>query len=120
MTDPYRPATAKSWDGPSGLRGGPRAPSGPARRARTPAVVRRRCPASRGRPARFTPNGRTRADRGAHAGRRPARRGAGRRLGAVVEHYDERERATLVFSIGLINLFNRLNLATRQVAGTGY
>jgi AhpD family alkylhydroperoxidase len=39
---------------------------------------------------------------------------------AAAEHYDERELATLLFSIGLINLFNRLNLATRQVAGVGY
>ena len=39
---------------------------------------------------------------------------------AVEEHYDERQRATLVFSIGVINLFNRLNVATRQVAGSGY
>jgi AhpD family alkylhydroperoxidase len=39
---------------------------------------------------------------------------------AVAEHYDEPRCATLVFSIGLINLFNRLNIATRQVAGTGY
>jgi AhpD family alkylhydroperoxidase len=39
---------------------------------------------------------------------------------AVAEHYDERQCATLVFSIGLINLFNRLNIATRQVAGVGY
>jgi AhpD family alkylhydroperoxidase len=39
---------------------------------------------------------------------------------AAAEHYDERELATLIFSIGLINLYNRLNLATRQVAGAGY
>jgi AhpD family alkylhydroperoxidase len=39
---------------------------------------------------------------------------------AVEEHYDERQRATLVYAIGLINLFNRINLATRQVAGVGY
>ena len=39
---------------------------------------------------------------------------------AVEEHYDERQRATLVFSIGVINLFNRLNIATRQEAGQGY
>jgi AhpD family alkylhydroperoxidase len=37
---------------------------------------------------------------------------------AAAEHYDERELATLIFSVGLINLFNRLNLATRQVAGS--
>ena len=39
---------------------------------------------------------------------------------AVEEHYDERQRATLVFAVGVINLFNRLNLAVRQVAGVGY
>jgi AhpD family alkylhydroperoxidase len=39
---------------------------------------------------------------------------------AVEEHYDEQQRATLVFSIGVINLFNRLNIATRQEAGQGY
>ena len=37
---------------------------------------------------------------------------------AAAEHFDERELATLIFSIGLINLYNRLNIATRQVAGT--
>ena len=39
---------------------------------------------------------------------------------AVAEHYDEQQVATLVLTIGMINLWNRLNLATRQVAGTGY
>ena len=37
---------------------------------------------------------------------------------AAAEHFDERELATLIFSVGLINLYNRLNIATRQVAGT--
>lgn len=39
---------------------------------------------------------------------------------AAAEHYDERQLAALVLAIGLINLFNRFNLATRQVAGVGY
>jgi AhpD family alkylhydroperoxidase len=34
------------------------------------------------------------------------------------KHYDERQLATLVVNIGLINFFNRLNVATRQVAGS--
>jgi AhpD family alkylhydroperoxidase len=32
-------------------------------------------------------------------------------------HYSETQLAALVLSIGVINLFNRLNAATRQVAG---
>jgi alkylhydroperoxidase family enzyme len=32
-------------------------------------------------------------------------------------HYDERALAALVTSIALINTWNRLNVATRQVAG---
>lgn len=39
---------------------------------------------------------------------------------AAAEHYDERELAALVVSIGAVNLWNRLNVATRQVAGVGY
>jgi AhpD family alkylhydroperoxidase len=35
----------------------------------------------------------------------------------VEKHYDETERAGLVLSIANINLWNRLNIATRQVAG---
>ena len=38
---------------------------------------------------------------------------------AAAEHYDERQLATLVLTIGMINLWNRLNIATRQVAGAG-
>jgi len=38
---------------------------------------------------------------------------------AAAEHYDEQQLATLVLAIGMINLWNRLNLATRQVAGVG-
>jgi AhpD family alkylhydroperoxidase len=35
----------------------------------------------------------------------------------AARHYDEQELAALVLSIASINLWNRLNLATRQVAG---
>ncbi len=35
----------------------------------------------------------------------------------AVRHYDEPVLAALVFSIATVNLFNRLNVATRQVAG---
>jgi AhpD family alkylhydroperoxidase len=35
----------------------------------------------------------------------------------VARHYDERALATLVLGIGAINLFNRVNVATRQIAG---
>ena len=37
--------------------------------------------------------------------------------GRVADHYDERARAALVLYIALTNLFNRLNVATRQPAG---
>jgi alkylhydroperoxidase family enzyme len=36
----------------------------------------------------------------------------------AARHYDETGLAWLVFEISLTNLFNRLNVATRQVAGT--
>ncbi len=35
----------------------------------------------------------------------------------AARHYDERELAGLVLGIALINVWNRLNVATRQVAG---
>jgi AhpD family alkylhydroperoxidase len=35
----------------------------------------------------------------------------------AARHYDERSLATLVLSIALINVWNRLNVSTRQVAG---
>ena len=35
----------------------------------------------------------------------------------VAQHYDEPALATLVLHIALTNLFNRVNVATRQVAG---
>jgi AhpD family alkylhydroperoxidase len=36
----------------------------------------------------------------------------------VARHYDEHQAAALVLAIANINLWNRLNVATRQVAGT--
>ena len=35
----------------------------------------------------------------------------------ATRHYDERALASLILSIALINVWNRLNVATRQVAG---
>ncbi len=35
----------------------------------------------------------------------------------AARHYDEPALAALVFQIGLINVFNRLNAAVKQVAG---
>ena len=35
----------------------------------------------------------------------------------AARHYDEQELAALVLSIANINVWNRLNVATRQVAG---
>jgi AhpD family alkylhydroperoxidase len=35
----------------------------------------------------------------------------------AARHYDEPQLAALVLSIGMINLWNRLNAATRQVSG---
>ena len=35
-------------------------------------------------------------------------------------HYDDEQLAALVLEIALINTWNRLNVATRQVAGTGW
>jgi alkylhydroperoxidase family enzyme len=36
---------------------------------------------------------------------------------AAAAHYDERGLASLVLMIAVTNLFNRLNVTTRQVAG---
>ena len=38
----------------------------------------------------------------------------------AARHYDETQLAALVMSIGLINLWNRTNVATRQVAGQSW
>jgi len=37
---------------------------------------------------------------------------------AAAQHYDKAALASLVLNIGLINLWNRLNVTTRQVAGS--
>jgi len=39
---------------------------------------------------------------------------------AVAAHYDERALASLILWIALTNLFNRVNIATRQVAGAAW
>ena len=39
---------------------------------------------------------------------------------AAAEHYDEQQLAALILAVGVVNLWNRLNVATRQVAGVGY
>jgi AhpD family alkylhydroperoxidase len=36
---------------------------------------------------------------------------------AAAEHYDEKQLASLVLMIGITNLFNRINVSTRQPAG---
>ena len=36
------------------------------------------------------------------------------------KHFDERQLAALVLHIAVVNVWNRLNVATRQVAGTGW
>jgi AhpD family alkylhydroperoxidase len=38
----------------------------------------------------------------------------------AADHFDEPQLAALIMSIGMINLWNRLNVTTRQVAGTGW
>lgn len=38
----------------------------------------------------------------------------------AVKHHDERALAGLVLSIAVTNLFNRVNVTTRQVAGAGW
>jgi alkylhydroperoxidase family enzyme len=35
----------------------------------------------------------------------------------AAQHYDERALASLIIHIGLINLFNRVNVITRQPSG---
>ena len=37
---------------------------------------------------------------------------------AAARHYDERQLAGIVLMVGMTNLFNRFNVATRQIAGT--
>jgi AhpD family alkylhydroperoxidase len=38
----------------------------------------------------------------------------------AAQHYDEKALASLVMAIGLINVFNRINVTTRQVAGAAH
>ena len=38
----------------------------------------------------------------------------------AARHYDEAQLGALVLSLGLINLWNRVNVTTRQVAGEGW
>ena len=35
----------------------------------------------------------------------------------AARHYDEQQLAALILSIGVVNIWNRVNLTTRQVAG---
>ncbi|WP_438487338.1 carboxymuconolactone decarboxylase family protein [Streptomyces sp. S186] len=39
---------------------------------------------------------------------------------AAADHFDEKQLAAIVLTIGLTNLFNRLNATTRQPAGAGW
>ncbi|PNE36744.1 MULTISPECIES: carboxymuconolactone decarboxylase family protein [Streptomyces] len=39
---------------------------------------------------------------------------------AAADHFDEQQLAALVLTIGITNLFNRLNATTRQPAGAGW
>jgi AhpD family alkylhydroperoxidase len=39
---------------------------------------------------------------------------------AAARHYDDKQLAGLVLMIGVSNMFNRFNVTTRQVAGTGW
>lgn len=38
-------------------------------------------------------------------------------VGDAAEHYDEQALAALILHVGLTNLFNRINVTTRQPAG---
>lgn len=38
----------------------------------------------------------------------------------AADHFNEPQLAALIMAIGMINLWNRLNVTTRQVAGTGW
>ena len=38
----------------------------------------------------------------------------------AARHYDEQSLSALILQIGLINIFNRINVSTRQVAGTAW
>ncbi|MFI9586215.1 carboxymuconolactone decarboxylase family protein [Streptomyces sp. NPDC052236] len=38
----------------------------------------------------------------------------------AADHFDEQQLAALILMIGVTNLFNRLNVTTRQIAGGGW
>jgi alkylhydroperoxidase family enzyme len=38
----------------------------------------------------------------------------------AARHYDEQELGALVISIGLVNLWNRVNASTKRVPGAGW
>ena len=56
-------------------------------------------------------------DRGRHPAQRPADPVPDEIWDEAARHYDEPALAALVLKIALINFWNRLNVATRQVAG---
>ncbi|MFJ6352568.1 carboxymuconolactone decarboxylase family protein [Streptomyces sp. NPDC054835] len=39
---------------------------------------------------------------------------------AAADHYDEKQLAAIVLMVGVTNLFNRINVTTRQPAGSGF
>lgn len=39
---------------------------------------------------------------------------------AAADHYDEKQLAAIVLMVGVTNLFNRINVTTRQPAGAGF
>lgn len=39
---------------------------------------------------------------------------------AAADHFDERQLAAIILTIGVTNLFNRLNASTKQPAGAGW
>jgi alkylhydroperoxidase family enzyme len=38
----------------------------------------------------------------------------------AAKHFDEKQLAALVVHVSVVNVWNRLNVATRQVAGSGW
>lgn len=39
---------------------------------------------------------------------------------AAADHFDERQLSAIILTVGITNLFNRLNATTRQPAGAGW
>jgi hypothetical protein len=60
---------------------------------------------------------RTGPDRSRHPARRPGRSRPGEVWDEAARCYDEKGLAALVLTIATTNLFNRLNVTTRQLAG---